>query len=118
SGSGTGSGSRRPEWSVARQMLNLGVPAAVEQILFSTAFLVLTILVAHLGTDTLAAQRVSLSALSFSFLPGIGFGIAATALVGQRTGARQPGSAQLVAKVATNGAVILMSAVGLLILLF
>jgi putative MATE family efflux protein len=72
-----------PDWTVARQVLRLGVPASIEQLLMATAFLVLTILVARLGTDTLAAQRISMSALSFSFLPGIGFGIAATALVGQ-----------------------------------
>ena len=36
----------------------------------STAFLVLTIMVAHLGTATLAAQRIAMSALSFCYLPG------------------------------------------------
>jgi multidrug resistance protein, MATE family len=99
-------------------VLNLGVPAAVEQILMSTAFLVLTILVAQLGTDTLAAQRISMSALSFSFLPGIGFGMAATALVGQSIGARRPRDAQGVATVATTWALIWMSAMGVLVLIF
>ena len=77
-----GGGGWRPNWSVARRVLGLGIPAAVEQVLITTAFLFLTILVARLGTDTLAAQRISMSALSFSFLPGIGFGIAATAAGG------------------------------------
>ncbi len=111
-----GRGGWRPAWSVARQVLSLGIPASVEQILMSTAFLVLTILVAHLGTDTLAAQRISMSALSFSFLPGVGFSIAATALVGQSIGARRPGDAAGVAKVATTWAVIWMSSIGVLIL--
>ena len=113
-----GAGGWRPQWGVARQVLTLGVPAAVEQILMSTAFLVLTILVAHLGTDTLAAQRISISALSFSFLPGVGFSIAATALVGQSIGARRPRDAAGVAKVATTWAVIWMSAIGFLLLVF
>lgn len=113
-----GAGTWRPDWSVARKVLNLGIPAAVEQILMSTAFLVLTILVAHLGTDTLAAQRISMSALSFSFLPGIGFSIAATALVGQSIGARRPRDASGVATVATTWALIWMSSIGLLVLIF
>ena len=113
-----GSGGWRPDWALARQVLNLGIPAAVEQIVMSTAFLVLTILVAHLGTDTLAAQRVSIAALSFSFLPGIGFGIAATALVGQSIGARQSGAGRGVAQVATTWAVLWMSVVGGLIFVF
>jgi putative MATE family efflux protein len=113
-----GAGSWLPDWSVARNVLKLGVPAAVEQILMSTAFLVLTILVARLGTDTLAAQRISMTALSFSFLPGFGFSIAATALVGQSIGAGRPRDAGGVATVATTWAMIWMSAIGVIVLIF
>ena len=113
-----GAGSWWPDWSVARNVLSLGIPAAVEQILMSTAFLALTILVASLGTATLAAQRISLSALSFSFLPGIGFSIAATALVGQSIGARRPRDAAGVTRVATQWAIIWMSTIGVLLFVF
>lgn len=113
-----GGGGWKPDWTVARHVLKLGVPAAIEQLLMASAFLVLTILVAHLGTDTLAAQRISMSALSFSFLPGIGFGIAATALVGQSIGAKRPRLGVLMARVATLWALIWMSTIGLLVLIF
>jgi putative MATE family efflux protein len=106
----------RPDWSVARRVLNLGVPASVEQMLTSTGFLVLTIMVAHLGTDSLAAQRISMSALSFSFLPGIGFAIAATALVGQSIGACRPREGAAAAKVATTWAMVWMGTIGVLLL--
>jgi putative MATE family efflux protein len=108
----------RPDWSVAKHVLHLGVPAAIEQILMSAAFLVLTILTARLGTDTLAAQRISITALSFSFLPGFGFSTAATALVGQSIGARKPGEAAEVTRVANRWAVLWMGAIGLLLLIF
>ncbi|MEN9935770.1 MAG: hypothetical protein RLZZ387_2349 [Chloroflexota bacterium] len=108
----------RPEWPVARKVLGLGVPASLEQLLLASAFLALTVLVARLGTETLAAQRIAMSALSFSFLPGIGLGLAATALVGQSIGARQPGTAEQVARIATTWAVIWMSAIGALIFIF
>ncbi len=110
-----GRGGWRPDWSIARRVLTLGVPASLEQILMSTAFTVLTILVAGLGTDTLAAQRISITALSFSFLPGFGFGMAATALVGQSIGARRPLLAAGVARVATFWAVIWMGTIGLIV---
>lgn len=113
-----GGGSWRPDWSVAWRVLRLGIPAAIEQILITTAFLCLTILVARLGTDTLAAQRISMSALSFSFLPGIGFGIAATALVGQSIGARRPRDGAAMTRVATTWAVVWMSAIGVLLFVF
>jgi putative MATE family efflux protein len=113
-----GRGGWRPDWSIARRVFTLGIPASVEQIVMSTAFLVLTILVAHLGTDTLAAQRISMSALSFSFLPGVGFSIAATALVGQSIGAGRPRDGASVARVATTWAVLWMSGIGVLLLVF
>jgi len=78
-----------PQIPVARSVLQIGVPAAVEQVLISAAFTVLTIIVASLGTASLAAHRIAFNALSLSFLPGFGFSIAATALVGQSVGARR-----------------------------
>ena len=113
-----GGKSWRPDWSVAKKVLTLGAPASLEQILMSLAFLTLTILVATLGTDTLAAMRISLTALTFSFLPGMGFSMAATALVGQSIGAKRPENAYGVAKIATLWAVIWMGAIGALVLIF
>src|SRR4029078_1164834 len=71
-----------------------------------------------LGTEVLAAHRVAFSALSLSFLPGIGFGIAATALVGQSIGARRIAEGAAAARVATTWAVIWMSAIAVLLIIF
>jgi MATE family multidrug resistance protein len=113
-----GRGSWRPEFGVARDVLRIGVPAALEQILISIAFFVLTIVVAHLGTAVLAAHRIALNALTLSFLPGIGFGIAATALVGQSMGARRVAEGAAATRVATIWAVGWMGAMGVAVLLF
>ena len=99
-------------------MLRIGIPAALEQVLVSTAFLALGIVVARLGTDVLAAHRITFNALSLSFLPGIGFGIAATALVGQSIGARRIAEGAAAARVATTWAVIWMSAIAVLLFIF
>ena len=108
-----GEGSWRPDWSVVKNVLRLGVPASLEQLIITTAFLFLTVLVAHLGTDTLAAQRISMTALSFSFMPGFGFGMAATTLVGQSIGANRPRIGASAAHIATVGAVVWMSIIGI-----
>jgi putative MATE family efflux protein len=107
-----------PDWSVARQLLKIGVPAAVEQMLMSSAFLVMTTVVGHLGTLTLAAQRVAMNAMSLSFLPGLGFSIAATALVGQSVGAKRPAEGQAAARIATRWAMIWMGTLGVIFLIF
>ena len=59
-----------------------------------------------------------MNAMSLSFLPGFGFGIAATALVGQSIGARQPEEARVMGNIATLWGVIWMSLLGLIFLLF
>jgi putative MATE family efflux protein len=113
-----GAGGWLPDLHVAKQVLRIGVPAALEQILVSSAFLAMSIVVAHLGTEVLAAHRVAFNALSLSFLPGIGFGIAATALVGQSIGARRIEEGGAAARVATTWAVIWMSAIGAILFIF
>src|SRR5262245_11445459 len=46
-------GGWRPDFGVARQVLAIGIPAAFEQVLVTSAFLVLALVVARLGTATL-----------------------------------------------------------------
>jgi multidrug resistance protein, MATE family len=83
-----------PHVATARQLFALGIPAAVEQMLSSGAFMVLLAVVALIGTPALAAQQIAFTALSTAFLPGIAFSITATALVGQSIGARLPSDAR------------------------
>jgi putative MATE family efflux protein len=107
-----------PDWSLARQILKIGLPAATEQMLNSVAFLTMSIVVAHLGTLALAAHRVALNAMSISFLPGLGFALAATALVGQSIGARRPDEAKAVTNIATQWALMWMGVLAIVFLFF
>lgn len=108
----------KPELTTARGILDIGVPAALEQLLITAAFLALTVVVAGLGTAALAAHRIAFNALSISFLPGIGFGIAATALVGQAVGAQRMDEAAAVTRIATAWGMAWMGAIGLLLIVF
>ncbi len=101
-----------PEISVASSVLRIGVPAALEQLLTSAAFTSMTAIVATLGTAALASHRIAFNVLSLSFLPGFGFAIAATALVGQSVGAREPEEGAEAAAIATRWAVVWMAAMG------
>jgi MATE family multidrug resistance protein len=106
-----------PEPGGRDQLLKIGVPAALEQVLIAAAFVTLAIVVAHLSTVTLAAHQIAIVALSFSFLPGIGFGVAATTLVGQSVGARRMDEGALAVRIATRWAVGWMSAIGAIVLI-
>ncbi|AXE37734.1 putative FMN/FAD exporter YeeO [Acidipropionibacterium virtanenii] len=87
----------KPRWDAARAILKLGLPAAAEQLVMSGAWLAFTMIVARLGTETMAAQRVTSSVQNVVFLPGLALMIATTSLVGQALGARHPLLARQVA---------------------
>jgi len=108
----------RPEFPIARQLLTLGVPAAVEQVLSSGAFMTLIAVVALIGTSALAAQQIAFTALSVALLPAFGFSIAATALVGQSIGARVPSNAKTTWTIALRWAVVWMGIGGVLAFIF
>jgi putative MATE family efflux protein len=74
-----------------KKLLRVGYPAALEQLVFQSGFIVFTFVIAHFyGTNALAAYGIGVQILSLSFVVGFGFSIAASTLVGQHLGARDP----------------------------
>jgi Na+-driven multidrug efflux pump len=108
----------RPRFASGKQLLTLGVPAAVEQVLSVGAFTALLSVVALIGTAALAAQQIAFTALSLAFLPAFGFSMAATALVGQSIGARTPTMGREAARIALRWAVLWMGTGGVIAFLF
>jgi len=82
----------KPE--VAKNILSIGVPAAGEQFARQSSQIIYTIMIAGLGTMAIAANQVVMTIQSISFMPGFGFGLAATTLVGQSLGAGKEKMAQ------------------------
>lgn len=107
-----------PKLPVARQIMGIGLPAALEQVLTSASFFALIAVVAGLGTAALAGHQLSFVALSTSFLPGFGFSIAATTLVGQAVGARRIREGEAAARIATTWAIVWMSGLGTVLFIF
>jgi MATE family multidrug resistance protein len=113
-----GSWGWRPHFATARQLFALGIPAAVEQMLSSGAFMVLLAVVALIGTPALAAQQIAFTALATAFLPGIAFSITATALVGQSIGARLPSDARKAWSISLRWALAWLGIGGVLVFIF
>ena len=103
-----------PGMETTRGILRVGGPTAIEDLAISTGLAVHTGIVAILGTASLAAHRIVFNALNLSFMPGFGLAIAATALVGQSVGARDPASGRLATKVCAQYAVLWMGSMGLI----
>ncbi|MGD2207080.1 MAG: MATE family efflux transporter, partial [Anaerolineae bacterium] len=110
--------SLRPDWDLIRRILRVGLPTGMEQLLFRTGHMVFARILAELGTVAYAAQQVAINTLSLSFMPGFGFALAATTLVGQGLGAEDPEDAQRRGYTAYRLGAGLMSVIGLAIVLF
>ncbi|RQD71676.1 MAG: MATE family efflux transporter [Halanaerobium sp. MSAO_Bac5] len=74
---------------IIKDILKIGVPAAVEQFARQSSQIIYTVMVAGLGTATIAANAITMNVSSLAFMPGFGFGMAATTLVGQSLGAKK-----------------------------
>ena len=77
---------RRPSGDEFRSLLKLGLPSAIQQLLFSGGFTVLFWIIGLVGTAELAVANVLVTISLTAVLPGIGFGIAAATLCGQALG--------------------------------
>lgn len=84
----------RPDLGLIRRIWRIALPSGAENVLFRTAQMLFFRVVAGLGTAAVAAQQIALNATSISFLPGFGFAVAATTLVGQSLGANDPRRAE------------------------
>lgn len=105
------------DWPILRDILRIGIPAALEQLVRQSSQIIYTALVASLGTLTLAANAIVMNVQSLSFVPGFGFGTAATTLVAQSLGAQRKDLAEEYGKQSSYLAAALMSLVGLFFLL-
>lgn len=69
-----------------KRILNIGVPVAAQSLFWQFATIIIMRWIVKFGTISLAAHQLGLTAESLSFMPGVGFSIAATAFVGQSLG--------------------------------
>lgn len=75
------------------RLFHIGYPAALEQGAWQGGFLAFLWVVSLYGTAPYAAYGIGVNILSFSFVVGFGFSIAASTLVGQRLGSGDPDGA-------------------------
>lgn len=103
---------------IIMRILRIGLPAAAEQMLMRLAQLSFFRIIATLGTVMIAAHKITMTAESISFMPGWGFALAATTLVGQYLGGEDPDKAKLGGFTAARMAVIVMTVFGVLFFFF
>jgi putative MATE family efflux protein len=111
-------GGLHPDRDLIRRILHVGLPTGVEQLFFRSGHMVFARILAELGTVSYAANQVAMNGWSLSFMPGFGFALAATTLVGQSLGAQDPDGAQQRGYTAYRLSATLMGTMGFFFLLF
>lgn len=68
------------------KIYDVGLPTSMEHLFWQFAAIILTRIILSFGNTALAAYQLALQAESISYMPSIGFGVAATTFVGQSLG--------------------------------
>jgi len=111
-------GSWRPDLDLQARILRIGVPGGIEGGLFQTGLMLFQRIMSVFGTNVIAAYNIGATLLSFSFIPGIGFSLAASTLVGQYLGARDPERSAREGWRAMSSAVVTMTVIGIGLVVF
>lgn len=80
----------KPDLSSLRQIMTIGAPAMVEQLLMRAGVILYVKTIAGLGTLAYAVHQVCMNIQSLSFMNGQGFAVSATSLTGQSLGKNRP----------------------------
>lgn len=79
-----------PRLDLIKRIINIGAPSMMEQLIMRFGMISFTRIVSGLGTMVYAAHQIGMNIMGLSFSPGMGFGMAATSLVGRSLGAKRP----------------------------
>ena len=82
-------GSFKPKWKVFKKSVNISTPMGLQHIMMCSASIVITGIVAPLGSIALAANSFGITAESLCYMSGYGIADAATTLIGQSLGAKR-----------------------------
>lgn len=82
------SGWRRPHWPTWREMLRLGLPMGLSNLVEITAFTLISLFVASLGATVVAGHRIVANLSALCYMLPLSLAIATLSAVGQAVGAR------------------------------
>lgn len=110
--------SYRLDMQIILRIFKISVPAMLERICMSGANVVISRSVASLGTISIAANTVYVTAESIAFMPGFAFAAACTTLVGQALGAQKKDLADRYMKTCVLTSMAVMTVAGTMLFFF
>lgn len=101
-----------------RKALKISLPMAGERIVFCSAQILITVIVAPLGNAAIAANAFAITIESLCYMPGFGIADAATALVGQSLGAGRQDLTRSFGRLTVGTGVVVMTITGIIMYIF
>ena len=111
-------GSFKPTWLCFKKSLKISSPMALQHSMLCGASIVITGIVAPLGSIALAANSFGITAESLCYMPGYGIADAATTLIGQSLGAGRKRLTRSFAWIAVLSGMVIMGAMAVLMYVF
>lgn len=107
-----------PDKATLLKLLKISVPSSLEDGVFNISRLLCTFMIMQLGNMAFAANEIANTIEGISIMPGIGFGMAATTLVGMKTGEKNFKIAREYTYICAVYSVCIMSAFSIVFLIF
>ena len=110
-------------WAIKTRMVNvkkmfkIGIPAGIDMGMWAISSVFVAPIILYFGNIGYSAYQIGLRAESIAYMPGVGFGIAATTLAGQYLGAKKPDKAKAAVMIATKYVMLVMGIMGLVLIL-
>lgn len=108
----------KPDMPMIRRILNIGLPASVEQLVMQGGFLVLNAIVLGMGVLDGAAYPIVMSINSFAFMPAFGLSISLSTLVGHSLGEGRPEKAERYARHTLVLTMIMLAVISVFLFIF
>lgn len=100
------------------ELFKLSIPSSLQEAAFDTARLLSSFMIMHIGNIAFASNQIATTIESVSFMPGWGFAVAATTLVGQKVGEKDFKKSEEYAYTCTLLGIISMSICSVLFIIF
>ncbi|MGK0189683.1 MAG: MATE family multidrug resistance protein [Verrucomicrobiales bacterium] len=78
---------KAPEWTAVKSLFKIGMPASMQLLAESSAFVAATILIGTISKEALAAHQVAISCAATIFMVPLGLSMALTVRIGEAWGA-------------------------------
>ncbi len=111
-------GSFKPHWPTFKKAVKISTPMGLQHVMMCSASIVITGIVAPLGSIALAANSFGITAESLCYMSGYGIADAATTLVGQSLGANRKNLTRSFAWITVLSGMLIMGAMAVLMYVF